>query len=271
MRKTISWILSGLISLGVGLGIGLGISWGILPARDKDTVPATLNQSDKDIYRLLIADSFYVTQDLARAKIRLQLLDGENGSNSLQSQIERIAKSEGNGANQHLQVLFNAILESQNFTTPSGTLPVSTAKPLGTEAITISPVSSLSSFPLFTSTTNPSTPTIKSTSFMVRNRTQVCNPSTPAPLLQVILYDESGKQASGVAVIINSSTGSERILTGLKPELGDGYADFQLTPGILYSIIIEKVSGDPVEISAAECSSQGDVTYPGGWLLEIQY
>jgi len=272
MKRVIGWILLVLVSLAVGMGIGLGVSWGILPTGNKDTTPVTLIQSDKDIYRSFIADSYYATHDLVRAKIRLELLDGEDAPNSIVDQMERLLLDQNGGTDRNtLLVLHDAIVNTQDHSTPMITLPINTAEATRSVTTKIITLSSVSPFPTGKLTTSNSTPTAKPSIFIVRNQTRVCDSSQQSPLLQVIIFNQSGKPASGVVIIISSSAGSERILTGLKPELGAGYVDFQLTPGVLYSLNIEGASGNPEEVSAAECLSQGGGTYPGGWLLEIQH
>jgi hypothetical protein len=114
------------------------------------------------------------------------------------------------------------------------------------------------------------TPPVRQTIFTIRNRTPICELSLAAPLLQMMVYDQSGNPASGLAIIISSSEGKERILTGLKPERGAGYMDLILSPGILYSFIIEGADGNSETISVSDCSSPDGSPYPGGWLFEIQ-
>ncbi|MGB8252562.1 MAG: hypothetical protein WCF08_05060 [Anaerolineaceae bacterium] len=272
MKRVIGWIFLVLVSLAVGMGIGLGVSWGILPVGNKETTPVTLIQADKDIYRSFIADSYYATHDLVRAKIRLELLDGGGASDSIVDQMERLALDQGGGTDRNaLLVLHDALVKMQDQSTPMSTFPINTGEATPSITTKVITLSSVSPFQTGKLTTSTSTPPAKPSIFIVRNRSRVCDSLQQPPLLQVIVFDQSGKLESGVVIIISSSAGSERILTGLKPELGVGYVDYQMNPGILYSLMIEGSIGNPEEVSAAECLSQGGGTYPGGWLLEIQH
>lgn len=72
-RNRGSWyLLTGLI---IGLGIGLFYGWVFKPPISTETNLMTLKASIKDEYRVLIAQSYVATEDLVRAKARLELLD----------------------------------------------------------------------------------------------------------------------------------------------------------------------------------------------------
>jgi hypothetical protein len=269
MRMIVGWIFFVLISFGAGLGIGLGISWGLLPTGDRDTAPVTLNQSDKNLFRQLIADSYYVTRDLARSKIRLELLDGDDALKAIQNQVEVLSldgvdMSESNA----LSALYAAMINKRVLSMPTKILAFNAtqASHMGATEITrLSVLSTLSAGDVITPT-----PSFPAGSLIIKYHTQVCDPAKKSPLLQVIVFDQSGRQLSGVVIIVESATGSERIITGLKPGMGAGYADYQLIPGVLYIISNEAMRGDPEKISVVDCMSPQGEKYPGGWLLEFQ-
>ena len=55
--------------------------------------------------------------------------------------------------------------------------------------------------------------------------------------------------------------------TGLKPEIGIGYADFDMEPGVDYTLGIPE-GGETVEgLSPEECSANSGERYWGGWLV----
>ena len=54
------------------------------------------------------------------------------------------------------------------------------------------------------------------------------------------------------------------------PEINAGYADFQLTPGVVYTLRLTD-GGEPVnELGAISCSASDGQTYWGGWYLVFQ-
>jgi hypothetical protein len=61
----------------LGIVLGLIISWWVFPVEYVDTPPSSLREDLKDEYRVMIALSYAINRDLERAKLRLQLLDGE--------------------------------------------------------------------------------------------------------------------------------------------------------------------------------------------------
>jgi hypothetical protein len=102
---------------------------------------------------------------------------------------------------------------------------------------------------------------------VLQERTQVCDPALPEALLQVVTLDADGNQVPGEELLVIWSAGEERFFTGLKPEIGIGYADFEMEPGVEYSLGIPE-GGETVEaLSPEECSAEAGERYWGGWLV----
>jgi hypothetical protein len=81
------------------------------------------------------------------------------------------------------------------------------------------------------------------------------------------VQDASGQPAPGVEVVVSWDGGEDRFFTGLKPELGLGYADFSMTPGVDYSLRLAQ-GGDLVSgLATSECESSSGERYWGSWLL----
>jgi hypothetical protein len=95
-----------------------------------------------------------------------------------------------------------------------------------------------------------------------------CDSARPG-LLQVILENAAGNPASGIELTVTWLGGEETFYTGLKPELGFGYADFAMTPGIEYAL---SLSGGVTRITGLQTSpcnaDSGD--YPGSIRLEFR-
>lgn len=95
----------------------------------------------------------------------------------------------------------------------------------------------------------------------------VCDPNLAEPMIQVVAENAAGDQISGIEVVVNWEGGENHFFTGIKSELGPGYADFTMTPGEVYSLRLAE-GGEPVsELTAAECESGDGSRYWGSWLL----
>jgi hypothetical protein len=270
MKHSIGWVLLAVALLVFGAGVGLGISWGVLPVKMENTVPDTLRQQDKDRYRILIAEDYLVTRDMARAEARLGLLDDKNTILMITDQIDRnawINEAERN-ALITLQTALVGSVNSQPLTSSTSPLLILATSSMPVGIITLSPSLSPTTRPAITLT-----PLITNspTSFIVISRIPVCDAAKAPPLLQVNVVDSYGKPLSGIVLIINSVEGSERIITGLKPGVGGGSADFSLSEGTIYTIAIENAAGSPEMLTTAPCTSTSGISFPGGWKLQIQY
>ena len=83
----------------------------------------------------------------------------------------------------------------------------------------------------------------------------------------VEVYDAAGEPVPGVAILITWSGGDERIFTGLKPELGLGYADYAMTPGEVYALHIAEGGPAVTGLTAQECETTAGGRYWGSWSL----
>ena len=80
------YLLTGLI---LGLAIGLIVTMVVFPVQYSNVPPETLNTTDKDRYRLMIALAYQANQDLGRASARLGLLREEDVASQLVQQSRR--------------------------------------------------------------------------------------------------------------------------------------------------------------------------------------
>jgi hypothetical protein len=88
-------------------------------------------------------------------------------------------------------------------------------------------------------------------------------------VLQVEAMGLFGQPAPGALVIVSWDDQEERFYTGLKPEKGLGYADFTLSPGVVYTVRVGE-GGQPVpNLAAVECVRPGGGKYWGAWLLKF--
>jgi hypothetical protein len=113
--------------------------------------------------------------------------------------------------------------------------------------------------PSLTPTATPGQP------FQLVSQATFCDPQRPG-LLQVILQNSAGSPAAGIEITITWLGGQEEFFTGLKPELGHGYADFVMTPGVEYAL---SLSNGVTRITGLQAESCPD-DHPGGVRLEFR-
>jgi hypothetical protein len=153
----------------------------------------------------------------------------------------------------------------------SVTTPASpTASPSPTEEPSVTPtpkpIATLPVRPTATITPTPSKP------YKILKQSNFCEPTQPG-LLQIVLVDSQGKPAAGIELVITWANGEEHFFTGLKPELGFGYADFRMSEQILYTLTIPNGSTSLTGLRSPKCNlpqNQGGKAYPGGIHLEFK-
>jgi hypothetical protein len=273
-----------LLALLAGLGIGLAYSWLISPVRVFDSEPAALRADFKDQYRLAIAASFTGTGSLARAEARLSLLGDADPIGALNAQAQRML-AEGDPVSAEKVAALASALESGSVSRPPSTVPtqVVTSNP---SASTSAPVpSQTESAPIITDTPQPFespvviAPTPRPTQtaiptagapFALTSQETLCDTNLPDGLLQVVVMSSSRRQMPGMEIRITWGGGSESFFTGLKPELGNGYADFIMTPNTIYALQLGAGSDEASGITAPACQAPDGNPYFGGIKLTFQ-
>jgi hypothetical protein len=105
--------------------------------------------------------------------------------------------------------------------------------------------------------------------FHLAQKQIVCNPDLLQPLIQVQVHNATGDPVAGVEGFVLWDGGSDRFITGLKPEMGQGYADFIMVSGVVYTI--QLVNGETVrDLAVNQCTNASGSQYPGGWLLVFE-
>jgi hypothetical protein len=119
-------------------------------------------------------------------------------------------------------------------------------------------------FPTRTPTATPGAP------FVLREQTFVCEQTLRDPLIQVFVEDIDGRPVPGVEVVVNWEEGENHFFTGVKPDLGMGYADFIMTPGVVYSLRL--VAGGEIfpDLTPAECETAAGSHYWGSWIMVFE-
>ena len=273
---------------GLVLGIigGLVYAWLISPVTYVDTEPSSLRGDFKDQYRVLIALAYLSNSDLERARARLALLQDPDaeGALSLQSQV---ALEQGRPASEVSALNALALALIQGPITPAPTTPVPSAT--ATRQVTPSPtptsVVALATEPTASATVRSGTavtrtptitplPTRTATptpggDFILIEQALVCTPGT-ASLIQVEVRDAASQPVPGIELIVNWDGGEDHFFTGLKPELGAGYADFSILPDVTYRLRLAD-GGEPLpDLIAVECEADDGSRFWGSWKLVFQ-
>lgn len=276
------YLITGLV---IGILIGVLYSWGLSPVSYVDTDPASLRSDFQDRYRVLIAVAYVANGDLARAETRLALLGEpeEDFADILSAQAQRnVAENGPPDEARALGVLADALRGSdiagaRPTITPVGgvgfqyTATVFTSTPTITLTPTISLTPTLTSRATRTHTATPTplstrtaTPT-QGAPYVMQSLELVCNPNLAQGLLLIFTRDVAGSPVPGVEIVITWPGGENHFFTGQKPEVDLGYADFVMTPGVLYELSLTD-GGEPVSgLTPVECEGEGDDRYWGGW------
>ncbi len=277
-----------ILALLVGLGLGLAYAWFIFPVKSVDASPSILRTDFKNQYRAVIAAAYLSSHDLDRARARLALLGDSDSVQALSAQAQQMLAAGESFDNIRSVAQLASDLQQGSVAIP----PTDTQTPIASEVF--SPTES--SQPTIETPSSEDTATAlptngTETSFVVASHTprpthtpiprtgkpfelvgqdSVCDTTLPEGLLQVVLMDARDRQVPGIEIIVTWNGGEDRFFTGFKPEVGNGYADFQMQEGIIYSVRIVE-GGTPVpDISIPTCTDANGQQYPGGILLTFQ-
>lgn len=279
-----------LFALLLGLGMGLVYAWIISPLRLTDSTPALLRADFKDQFRSAIAASYAATGNLPRAQARITLLGDENPVETLNAQAQRAITSGGFAQADQLVALASALENG------AGLSILATSAPENFEPVDIEPTLTLFPPPADLTFVLTETPEIAETQFIetqpvlstatprptrtplptrgapfqLIRQDSVCDPNLPEGLLQVIVYNSSRRQLAGMKIIITWDTGGEEFFTGLKPELGNGYADFLMFPDTSHAVQLAAGSEIATGLIPPTCQMPSGEFYLGGYKLTFQ-
>lgn len=165
---------------------------------------------------------------------------------------------------------FEPILDPTETPIPQPTASETLTPRPGTRTATATRTPQRSPTPIATATLKPSlTPTATpGQPFQLVDQATFCDRNL-AGILQVFLENSNGDPASGVEITITWLGGEEQFFSGLKPELGFGYADFVMTPGVEYVLSLDNGIIQIANLNAGVCSD-GSGEYPGGIRLDFR-
>lgn len=280
-----------LLALLVGLGIGLVYAWVISPKGITDAGPDSLRSDFKDQYRSVIAAAYAATGNLPRAQARLSLVGDADSIEALNAQAQRMLANHSSFERaDQVAALASALggtnAEASSPLTPTAeissgnheeSIPTATLPPPPPEGSIITTETPQTAEPLPADTevlptprpTRTLVPTLGAP-FTLTGQETVCDSNLPDGLLQVIVLNSSRRQLAGVEIVITGNAGKESFFTGLKPELGNGYADYILAPDTTYAVQLARGSDIALGITAPTCQSPSGESFLGGIKLTFQ-
>jgi hypothetical protein len=278
------------LALLVGLGVGLVYSWVISPKHIVDAAPSALRADFKDEYRSVIAAAYAATNNLPRARARLSLLGDPDSAEALNAQAQRM-RARGEQFEHADRVAALALALGEDV----GSAPVSFPTAEITNSVDREITSIATSAPEFIeapldltetpqiidtqtqpvvveSTPRPThtpVPTLGEP-FALTGQESVCDSNLPDGLLQVMVLNPTRRQLAGAEITITWDGGKESFFTGLKPELGNGYADYVMMPDTTYTVQLARGSDVALGITAPICQTADGQNFSGSIKLTFQ-
>jgi hypothetical protein len=233
-----------------GVAGGLFYTWVVDPVEYYDTAPHALYAQEKAIYLAIIGDLYAYEQDLDFARAWLAELGVEADGAVLAGFIEQYLDGGGRPEEvRNLAHLAEALGAHGGVLLVFGPEPVPSATPLPPTPTT-TPGVEASPFPTVAVTATPT--------FRLVDRTALCAAAGQQGRVAIHVQDAEGAEMAGMEIVVSWATGQDRLFTGLRPELGVGYADFEMSPGTEYSVSLADFGGDAAEdlssaLSAGVC------------------
>ncbi|MEQ8675748.1 MAG: hypothetical protein RLP44_29785 [Aggregatilineales bacterium] len=270
-RTYISW--SWLI-VGVALGIvgGVFFAWNVAPVEEFDTVPRQLRMEDRANYVVAVMLDYNITNDLDTALQRLIDLNLP-GDDPIQ-QVAEIAcdlvstgyasSSSGLRAVRVMMSFYQNLERSgcADELLPANSTPLPQVVQITVPTPTLAPPASKTPTPI-----GPDLPTATASSFQIPTSTNsrqfeyfvqstFCDVELTA-LIEVRVFDFDGTPLPGQPIRVRWNSGESLFFTGLKPERGAEYADFQMEQGREYLIEMPGLSDpSPTPLSAEPCNTE---------------
>ncbi len=267
----LSWFA---LILGVAIGIGAGLfyTWEIDPIIEQNTAPWQLSKAAREDYVVAVALSYAHNQDLTLAFNRLLALKPEQNVWQLVAEVacERV-KTGKTVTNSDIRVIraLEQLYRPQGasgcadglyptpapvvFNTP---IPTPTATPTLPPPPTKTPTPS--SVAISPPPVLPTATPAADERFVVTRTQSFCDPAVDG-VIEVRVYDQAGQGVPGVPVtVLWSGSETDRFYTGLQPERGLEYADFQMTPGRTYTVTVPGLVSAPPQLEAVPCRVEVD-------------
>lgn len=282
---------SALFAFLIGVGLGLAYAWVIAPHRIWEAQPSDLRAEFKEQYRAVVAAAFAGTGNLPRARARLAILGDTNPIDALNAQAQRMLASAQtferadqvaalasalagmDGAPASSPTPETLIEAGETFTPISPPLSEVPGLLSGTAELVETQETIIETQPAAIEATTRPTNTFTpepGEPFTLTGQDTICDPNLPDGILQVLVSNRNRRQLAGTEIIITWDGGTEQFFTGLKPELGAGYADYSMAPDTTYTVQLARGSDVALGITAPTCQTPDGASFLGGIKLTFQ-
>ena len=255
------------IGLLLGLGAGLIVTWFVVPLEYYDTYPPMLDASYRHEWIRMTAWAYGLEGDWERTEARLLNLESSEirvvAADVLEQAavtgepVEVLARLAGFAAAYGVLTPGVAIYGQGDAVagTPAAMTPIAgavSAQATPTQAPVI-PTQTLTPVPTVTPSLTP-TPVTETSAIRIISETLTCatEPSIAVSLEISRTIEVRGKEQQEIVglpmreVWLLWDDGADRAITGFRPDLGLGYADFAVIPGRSYNLYIDSPHGRPV-------------------------
>lgn len=235
------------LAAAIGVAGGLYYAWMGAPVETYHARPDSLRDRDKALYLTLVGDLYVYEGDLARAEARLEELgvaaDGPTLANFLEVYLEEGGRPEGARNLAHLAQALGAsggvllVFVPEAPAAPASPVPATgPAQPQASATASVTP---------------PASPT-PAPSFHLLEKTALCAAPGTAGRIAVWIQDAQGRPLPSIEIVASWSAGQDRFYTGLRPERGAGYADFEMAPATVYEVYLADYRGDTAQDLSSE-------------------
>ena len=277
----------------LGLVLGLVYAWLVEPVELYDTTPDLLRSDYRHEWIRLAALGYVTDGDLARAQTRLETLSHEDVQTALAALINSYT-TQGRPAETMRALsgladqlgVYTPAMEVYLGTSSSSSSPSPNPSPSPTaipSATTPTPTPIIFAIP----TASPS-PAFVSSLYRVISQTLVCEGTVPQ--LQVLVRAapriDEGEEVeeevaeetieemplAGVVLWLTWPGGADRAVTGLRPQIDPGYADFTLLPDVPYALSIGEPNAPVLSgLTVQLCPTMGGgEPQPGSWRVVVE-
>lgn len=269
-RREISWA-GLLLGLAIGLAGGLFYAWVVDVRVEYDTEPWQLKAQDKAHYTVAVALAYAYDSDLARAVSRL--IELRSAGDPIQAAADvacqlattgYVNSSSGLRAIRALMRFYqlqgrmgcaDTLIPVGEAPTPIVQIDLPTPTPLPPATKTPTPAAAVRPSPTPPLLVVPTVP--PQSDFALVSINTFCDVELSG-LIEVFVQDFNGQGIPGQAVRVRWDAGEDTFFTGLKPERGPGYADFQMQPETGYTIEMPGRSNPSTQpLVAVPCVTEG--------------
>ena len=267
------WLLLGLV---FGLIGGLYYAWIIDPVVFTNASPARFSDRYREEYIILVSQSYAVNENWPLAQQRLAALDDPNIAETVNGLLETAVRQQRPAPllEQLAIVARNLGAAGQAIALFAPTLPAANVQPTPTSALATTPTATFAPSATPTSTPSPS-PTGTATrpatatpqpNYRLNEQTRLCSEDSAISRIEIVVLDAFLNDLPGVEIEVSWQNGRDRFYTGFKPENGRGYADFEMSPDIAYTVRLPDGSPEVSGLRLEACDSG----FSGGWRLTFQ-